>query len=95
MLLGKLGRRVAGDLWKMEPRLDFNEGMLELSMSKVDGGVVDEGDLFDEFLRALDRRAEKKGMLLVGGGAEEVCEQRFRGSRIKGMVNGFAQQRGS
>ena len=79
----------------MEPKLDFNEGMLELWMSKVDGVVVDEGDLFDEFLWAFDRKAEKKGMLLAGGGAEEVCEQRSSGSRIKGMVNEFAQQRGS
>ena len=78
----------------MEPKLDFNEGMLELSMSKVDGGVVDEGDLVDEFLRALDRKAEKKGMLLAGE-AGEVWEQRSSGSRIKGIVNEFAQQRGS
>lgn len=65
LLLLKSGRRVEGDLWKMEPKLDFREGMLS------DGGglTVDEV-LVRELLRALERRAVKKGMLFVG--AEEV-----------------------
>lgn len=71
LLLWKAGRRVEGDLWKMEPKLDFREGMLsdggELT---VDALRFDEVLLLREFLRALDRRAEKKGKFFEG--AEEV-----------------------
>lgn len=58
----------------MEPMPDFSEGIL-LSVEEVvrveDGWYV-EGVLFEEFLRAFERRVEKKGMFLEGGGAEEV-----------------------
>lgn len=71
LLLLKSGRRVEGDLWKMEPKLDLREGML----SDGDGLMVDplrldEVVLLNELLRALERRAVKKGMFFVG--AEEV-----------------------
>lgn len=59
-----------GDLWKMEPKLGFREGML----SDGDGLMIDvlrfDGVLLRELLRALERRTVKKGMVFVGG--EEV-----------------------
>jgi hypothetical protein len=70
LLLLKSGRRVEGDLWKMEPKLDFREGMLSDGGGlTVDALRVDEV-LVRELLRALERRAVKKGMFFVG--AEEV-----------------------
>jgi len=70
LLLLKSGRRVEGDLWKMEPKLDFREGMLsEGGGLTVDALRVDEV-LVRELLRALERRAVKKGMFFVG--AKEV-----------------------